>query len=335
MDLDVVFAGTSGSVPTPKRGLASCLIRRGGERILIDCGEGTQRQLMRSVGLTEIDLILVTHIHADHVLGIPGMLKTFSLHERSHPLVILGPRGFMHVFRDLRALTGKLSYTVEVDELPAGHVLERDGYVLEAVGTEHSVPSLGWKLAEHDRPGRFDIDEAQRLGVPEGPAWGKLQRGDSVELENGTVVTPDMVLGEPRTGRTIVYSGDTAACASVREAAADAELLIHEATFSIEEQERAHATKHSTAQEAALTAAAANVQMLALTHLSNRYFGKELLEEAQTVFERTVSPKDFDQIVVPFRERGVPELIKGGGKHGTKPDSVPAETSTAEVAAAL
>lgn len=323
MDMDVVFTGTAGSVPTPHRGLASCLIRRGGERILIDCGEGTQRQLMRSCGLTEIDLVLVTHVHADHVLGIPGMLKTFSLREREEPLTIYGPRGFAGVFRDLRSVIGKLSYPVTVEEVVGGSRFERDGYALIAVETRHSVPSVGWKLTEHDRPGRFDLEEAARLGVPEGPLFGRLQRGETVELGDGTIVTPQMVLGEARTGRAILYTGDTAACAEVRDAATGVDLLVHEATFATEEVDRAHATGHSTALEAALTAAAADVGMLALTHVSNRYLGRELLDEARAIFEHTVAPRDFDLIVVPFRERGEPELVKGGARGSGREPHMP------------
>ncbi|HEY7002797.1 MAG TPA: ribonuclease Z [Gaiellaceae bacterium] len=313
MDLDLVFLGTSGSVPTARRGLAGLLVRRGGERILFDCGEGTQRQLLRSsVGLVELPEIFLTHYHADHYLGLPGMLKTFALRGREVPLTVYGPPGLRDLFGILRRVFGRLSYEVTLVELEAGETIERSDYRIEAFAVEHGVSANGYALVEADRPGRFDLEEARRLGVPEGPLFGLLQKGERVELPDGGSVLPEQVLGPARPGRKVVLAGDTRAAPSVLEAARGADVLVHEATFAEEERERADETLHSTALSAAELAAAAGVGLLALTHLSNRYFGPEIVREARAVFAETVVPRDFDIIDVRFPERGGPRLVKGG-----------------------
>jgi ribonuclease Z len=313
VDLDLVFLGTSGSVPTAQRAPSALLLRRGGERLLIDCGEGTQRQLLRSsVGLIELREVFVSHFHADHYLGLPGMLKTFALRGRELPLTVYGPPGLRELFGALRRIFGKLTYSLELEELQPGDVLDRGEYDLVTFPVAHRVQSLGFALVERPRPGRFDVEAADALGVPSGPERGLLQAGESVTLDDGRVVTPDEVLGEPRAGRKVVLSGDTAPSPTVLEAARGAEVLVHEATFLDEERERAQETAHSTALEAAELARDADVGLLALTHLSNRYFGPESAREARTIFPDTVVPKDFDVIDVPFPERGEPRLIKGG-----------------------
>jgi ribonuclease Z len=313
VDLDLVFFGTSGSVPTPQRAPSALLVRRGGERLLFDCGEGTQRQMLRStVGLVELREVFVSHFHADHYLGLPGMLKTFALRGREAPLTVYGPPGLKELFGSLRRIFGKLTYPLELAELRPGDRLERDGYDLVTYPVAHGVRSLGFALVEHPRPGRFDVEAADALGVPPGPERGLLQAGESVTLADGRVVTPDEVLGPPRPGRKVVLSGDTAPSGTVLEAARGAEVLVHEATFLDEERERARETAHSTALEAAELARDAEVGLLALTHLSNRYFGPEAAREARTIFPDTVVPKDFDVIDVPFPERGSPQLAKGG-----------------------
>jgi ribonuclease Z len=316
VDLDLVFFGTSGSVPTAQRAPSALLVRRGGERLLFDCGEGTQRQLLRSsVGLVELREVFVSHFHADHYLGLPGMLKTFALRGRELPLTIYGPPGLKELFGALRRIFGKLTYPLELVELPPGEVLERDDYNLVTLPAAHGVVSLAFTLVEHPRPGRFDVEAADALGVPSGPERGLLQAGESITLEDDRVITPDEVLGPPRPGRKIVLSGDTAPSATVLEAARGAEVLVHEATFLDEERERAQETGHSTALEAAELAREAEVGLLALTHLSSRYFGPDAAREARTIFPETVVPKDFDVIDVPFPERGSPTLIKGGVLH--------------------
>ncbi len=313
MDFDVVFLGTAGSVPTARRAPTSLLVRRGGERLLVDCGEGTQRQLLRSgVGLVELDEILVTHYHADHFLGLPGLLKTFSLRGREQPLVVWGPHGLRELVESLRRIFGRLTYPLELRELRPGDTVDRGDHRLDAFGVDHRVPALGYVLVESGRPGRFDVEAARTHGVPEGPLWGQLQRGEPVELESGVTVDPQQVLGPARPGRRLVVSGDTRPCRSVLEAAIEADLLVHEATFTKGEQERAAETAHSTAADAAELARVAGVRMLALTHLSNRYFGHEVVAEAREVFASTVVPRDFDIIELPFAERGEPRLVKGG-----------------------
>jgi ribonuclease Z len=315
MDLDLVFLGTSGSVPTARRGLAGTLVRRGGERILVDCGEGTQRQLLRStVGLIELPEVFLTHYHADHYLGLPGMLKTFALRGREVPLTVYGPPGLRELFGGLQRIFGKLTYRLELVELRDGDTLDRGDYRILVFGVSHGVTANGYAFAELPRPGRFDVATARRLGVPEGPLFGRLQAGETVELPDGGEARPEQVLGPPRPGRRLVLAGDTAPAATVLEVAQHADLLVHEATFAEEERDRADETLHSTAAGAAALAKAAEVRMLALTHLSNRYFGPEIAREARAVFPETVVPRDFDIIDVPFQERGGPRLVKAGAR---------------------
>jgi ribonuclease Z len=313
VDLDIVFLGTSGSAPTARRNPSALLLRRGGERLLFDCGEGTQRQLLRSsVGLVDLREIFLTHFHADHYLGLPGMLKTFALRDRDLPLTIYGPPGLRDLFGALRIVFGRLPYPLELVEVRAGDALERDGYRLLVFPVSHGVSAVGYALVEAPRPGRFDVETADALGVPPGPERGALQRGESITLADGRTLTPDAVLGPPRAGRTIVYPGDTAPTDVVRARAEGADVLVHEASFAEEEAERAGETMHSTARQAAEVARDAGVRLLALTHLSPRYFGPEVLREAREVFPQAVAPRDFDTIEVPFPERGQPELVKGG-----------------------
>ncbi len=302
-------------MPTAKRALSATLVRRGGDRLLFDCAEGTQRQLLRSdLGLVELEEIYLTHFHADHYLGLPGMLKTFALRGREIPLVVHGPRGLDELFGTLRRIFGRLTYPVTTVELEPGATLERDGYRIEAFAVDHRVAAVGYRLVESERPGRFDVDEAIRLGVPDGRERGQLQRGEIVTLADGRVVTPADVLGDARAGRAVVLAGDTAPTAAVVDAATGADLLVHEATFLADERERARETAHSTAGEAALVAREAGVKLLALTHISTRYFAHQVLEEATELFPATVVPRDFDLVALPFPERGEPELVRSGAR---------------------
>jgi len=325
VDLDVVFLGTSGSAPTARRATSALLVRRGGERLLFDCGEGTQRQLLQSsVGLVDLREIFLTHYHLDHWLGLPGMLKTFALRDRDLPLAVYGPPGLKDLFGELRRVVGRLSYPLELVEVRGGDSLERAGYRILVVPVAHGTAAVGYALVEEPRPGRFDVATADSLGVPVGPERGALQRGEPVRLADGRVLEADAVLGPARAGRTIVYSGDTAPSADVVRAVAEgADLLVHEATFAAAESERAAETKHSTAGQAAELARDAGVALLALTHVSPRYFGPELLREAREIFPATVVPRDFDTIEVPFAERGEPRLVKGGGLPDRADDRVP------------
>jgi ribonuclease Z len=326
VDLDVVFLGTSGATPTAQRAPAATLVRRGGDRLLVDCAEGTQRQLLRcDVGLLELREVFLTHYHADHYLGLPGMLKTYSLRGRELPLTIYGPRGLRELLSTLRRVFGRLGYPLETVELEPGDVLERDGYRLETFAVNHGVAAVGYALVESARPGRFDVEVATALGVPDGPLRGVLQQGMPVTLDDGTAIVPEQVLGPPRAGRKLVLTGDTGVAASVVEAAAGADVLVHEATFLADESERAHDTLHSTAGEAADVAREAGVRLLALTHMSTRYFGHEVVEEARAIFPETVVPRDFDVVDIPFPERGAPALIRSGARTGS--GAVPAVVS--------
>jgi ribonuclease Z len=315
MDLDIVFLGTSASAPTAQRAPAALLVRRGGDKLLFDCAEGTQRQLMRStLGLPDLPEIFLTHFHGDHFFGLPGMLKTFSLRQREVPLTIYGPAGLRDLYKSLGRLIGKLSYPVELEEVRPGDALERDDYRFLVFPVHHGVSAVGYAVAEEDRPGEFDAASADALGIPFGPERGALQRGESVTLDDGKVLTPDAVLGAARPGRRIVIPGDTAPVETVRILAEGADVLIHEATFLEDERDRAADTLHSTALQAAEVARDAGVRLLALTHVSPRYFGPELAREAREVFPATVVPKDFDVIEVPYAERGEPNLIRRGAR---------------------
>ena len=303
MDLSVFFAGTAGSVPTARRGLPAVLVRRGGDRLLFDCGEGTQRQLIRTVGLPDVECIFLTHLHADHWLGLPGMLKSFELRDREAHLDVYGPPGTGEMLATMRRVVGRLRYPMTLTELSGGDEVRRDGCTITALQVSHRGTALGYAIVEDERPGRLDADLAQRLGVGFGPDLGRLQRGEPVGD-----VRPEQVVGPARPGRKVVLSGDTAPCDIVRVASHEADLLVHEATFLDEEAERAQQTGHSTALQAAELARDAHVRMLALTHVSTRYAGREVREEARAVFERTELPRDFDTIEVPFPEKGEPEL---------------------------
>jgi ribonuclease Z len=306
MDLSLFFAGTAGSVPTPKRGLPALLLRAGGERILLDCGEGTQNQLLRSIGLPDIDAIFITHLHLDHWLGLPGMIKTFDMRDRDRPLDLFGPPGLTALYNQvLRPIIGRTKYPLEVIELGHHEEVGFGDFVIASFPVSHRVEAYGYAFIEDDRPGRFDVEAARALGVTEGPDFGRLQRGETV---NG--VQPEQVVGSDRPGRRIVYTGDTSPVQSVEVYAHNADLLVHEATFCEDEKARARETGHSTAAQAARTAAEAGVKLLALTHLSTRYFPRDIRNEARTIFENTVVPRDFDSIEVPFPERGEPHLVK-------------------------
>lgn len=306
MDLSLFFAGTGGSVPSARRGLPAALLRRGADHILFDCGEGTQRQLVRSVGLADIDSVFVTHFHADHWLGLPGMLKSFALREREQPLAVYGPAGLRDLMEAVRFIYGKLPYKLTVAELEPGQSVRRDGYAITALPVRHrGAQAYGYAVVEDARPGHLDPQLAERLGVTPGPDFGRLTRGETI---NG--VKPEQVMGPAREGRKIVISGDTLPCEAVALAAHEADLLVHEATFAEEEAERAGQTGHSTARQAAELARDARVRMLALTHVSTRYAGGDLRDQARAVFPNTEAPRDLDTIDVPFPEKGPARLIR-------------------------
>jgi ribonuclease Z len=305
VDLSVFFAGTAGSIPTARRGLPSLLVRRGGDRILFDCGEGTQRQLVSSAGLMDLSEIFITHFHADHWLGLPGMLKTFDLRGRERPLAVHGPPGVRELVVLALRVAGRVRFELQLIELEPGQVLRRDGYSIASVAVDHRGPAFGYVLFEDERPGVFDPARARELGLIPGPEFGRVQRGETIRD-----VTPDEVMGATRPGRKLAISGDTVPCDSLRVAAHGADVLVHEATFAQDETDRAAETGHSTAAQAAALARDADVGLLALTHFSTRYPVHVLRDEARAVFSTTVLPRDFDEIVIPFAERGRPELVR-------------------------
>jgi ribonuclease Z len=325
MDLSIFFAGTGGSVPTARRGLPALVVRRGADRILFDCGEGTQRQLVSSSGLTELSEIFLTHFHSDHWLGLPGMLKTFDLRGRNRPLAIHGPPGLQALMALVLRMGGRPTYDLEVIELEPGEVLLRDGYRIAPIPVSHRSPAFGYVLFEDQRPGVFDQQAALRLGLEEGPEFGRVQRGETIRG-----VGPEQVLGPPRPGRKIVFSGDTSPCEPLQIAAHRADVLVHEATFAEEERERAQETGHSTAQQAATVARQADVVMLALNHVSTRHPVSLLRDEARAVFPATVIPRDFDTIEIPFAERGKPTLVRWNGRAIEPPVEAGTECARAE-----
>lgn len=304
MDLSLFFAGTGGSVPTARRGLPALLVRAGGDRLLFDCGEGTQRQLLKTVGLPELDAIFLTHYHADHWLGLPGMLKTFDLRGRERRLAVYGPPGLKAIFQALKPALGRTSYPLGLEELDRHEEVDFGEYAVASFPVHHRIPAYGYALLEDDRPGRFDPAAAERLGVEPGPDFGRLQRGEAVDG-----VTPEQVIGAGRAGRRVVISGDTAPCQAIEVLADGADVLVHESTFLSEDAARAKETGHSTAAQAAELAREADVGLLALTHLSTRYFPRDVRAEAKAVFDRTHVPRDFDAIEVPFPERGAPAVV--------------------------
>jgi ribonuclease Z len=324
MDLYVTFVGTSASVPSAARGTPATLIARGGSRWLVDCGEGTQRQLLRSgLGLVDLDVILITHLHGDHVLGLPGLLKTYGLRGRERVLHMIGPPGVRALLEVLGPVIGRLPFPLLARDEEPGPVWLEEGVEVRAFPVDHGVRALGYAMVEDPRPGAFDVAAARALGVPEGPRFGELQRGGEVRLADGSAVRPNQVMGPPRPGRTIVITGDTRPCAATLEAARGADLLVHEATLLDEDRARAVETGHSTALEAATLARAADVRLLALTHLSSRFGPREARREAEREFDRVVVPWDFDQVEIPFPERGAPRLLPA------EPGPAPRQASTA------
>jgi ribonuclease Z len=304
MSLHVTFLGTAGSVPTPKRSLPAVAIQRKGELLLLDCGEGTQRQMVQAkMGFHRKTKVFITHMHGDHVLGLPGLIQTMSLMDREKKLEIYGPKGicaFVELVKQTVQFT--LTFPTEVFEIEnAGKICEEKEYEVHTVWADHVIPSLAYALVEKPRAGKFYPEKAKKLGVPEGPLWSKLQRGFAVELPNGRTVKPEEVVGPPRPGRKIVYSGDTRPSKSLAEIASNADLLIHDATFDDNLEERAREDGHSTPGQAAKVAKEAKVRRLVLTHISARYEDSGiLLEQAKKVFPSVQIAEDFMQVDVPL-----------------------------------
>ncbi|NPE29584.1 ribonuclease Z [Methanococcoides sp. SA1] len=294
--LKVTFLGTGGSLPTTNRNPSAIMLNRDGELIMFDCGEGAQQQMMRAkTGMMNLSSIFITHFHADHILGIPGLVQTMSFQGRTEPLTIYGPE-WVEEFVKLLSAMGyyKLKFEIKAVKLKGGTSVKRDGYSVIALQTNHNIPSIGFALVEDERPGRFDREKAMALGVPVGPLFSKLHHGGSVEVD-GNIISAGDVVGEPRPGRTIVYSGDTRPCLDVLEASVGADLLIHDSTLADNMLDWAKEAMHSTAGEAAALAKKAGVKKLVLTHISSRYSDDAtlLLNDAKAIFKDVVIAEDL------------------------------------------
>jgi len=306
MSLSVVFLGTAGSVPTPQRSLPAIAVQRENELILFDCGEGLQRQMIRAgVGFHRKTKVFVTHMHGDHVLGLPGLLQTMSLMNREKGLEVYGPVGIEAFVKAIEeTVQFVLTFPVRVEEIEKAEVVCKEKeYEVQAICVDHLIPALAYALVEKPRPGKFYPEKAKSLGVPEGPLWSKLQQGSVVEIPNRGTVKPEDVLGPSRPGRKIVYTGDTRPVKNLVEFARNADLLIHETTFDDELLERALEEGHSTPSGAAETAKKAKAKWLVLTHISARYKDTSLLlEQAKKVFSRVDIAEDFMKIDLPLQD---------------------------------
>ena len=300
--LNLTFLGTSAARPTVERGVSAITLQREGETVLFDCGEGTQRQMMRyGVGFS-LSEIFFTHFHSDHFLGITGLVRTMGLQGRTEPMTFWGPSGARRVLTHALELGHERTpFEVTVNEVQPGDRLGRDGYDLEVVAADHGGSAVSWVLREHERLGRFDPEKARAMGIPEGPLWGRLHKGEVVTVD-GVAIRPDDLVGPSRAGRLVAISGDTRPTDAFVAAVQGADLIVHEATFSHEEHDRAVETRHSTAVEAAQVALAAGAKRLVLTHLSARFSvgSDQLLEEARAVFPETEIARDGMTVEIPF-----------------------------------
>jgi len=306
MSLRVIFLGTAGSVPTPKRSLPAILIQRKGEQLMFDCGEGVQRQMMMAkTGFHKKMKVFVSHMHGDHVLGLPGLLQTMALLDREKKLEVYGPSGIKRFIEAIKeTVQFVLTFPVEIHTIEkAGVICEEEEYAVKTVWANHAIPSLAYALEEKPRPGRFYPEKAEALGVPEGPLWSKLQHGQNVNFPDGRVIKPEQVVGPPRPGRKIVYTGDTRPFKEFAKFATGADLLIHDATLDDELAERAAEDGHSTPCQAAENAKKAKAKQLILTHISARYDDTSvLLEQARKIFKNTRVAEDFIKIEISLLE---------------------------------
>ena len=306
--LFVHFLGTAGALPTPNRNPSCVMIRRGSDTLLFDCGEGAQQQMMRLKTGFVVNAIFISHWHADHYLGIFGLIETMSFNGRTEPMTIYGPHGVEKYVDIIRQLTPKIPFPLHAVEMADGDVAIFDGYAVMAFKTHHGMESVGYILEEDMRPGRFDREGAIALGVKPGPLFGKLQRGQSVIIERDgetVTITPDMVMGERRPGRKVVYTGDTRPVKNRTDLLSGADLLIHEATFDEEEgAERAREVWHSTAREAGEVATSVCPKKLALVHISSRYTSSaNHVKDAKEVFDGDViAPNDLTTVEIPYRD---------------------------------
>ena len=302
--LSIIFLGTGGSWPTIKRNVTSIAVKRGGEIILFDCGEGTQRQFQKSkLSYMQISKIFITHFHGDHFLGIPGLVQTMQLNDREIPLHIFGPKGINQLVKQLLSLGYfKPNYEIISHEIDEETTLDFNEYFIKIIRVNHGVPTLGYCLEEKMRPGKFNKSKALKLGIPEGPLFSKIQKGQTIILKDGKKIIPEMILGPPRKGRKIVISGDTRPIDKMVAFANHADVLIHEATFDSSLEEISMEYGHTTASQAAEIAKKANVERLFLNHISPRYLDNKVLEEeAKKVFKKSIVPKDFQHFEIKLK----------------------------------
>ncbi len=300
--MEIVFLGTGGTWPSPQRNVSAIGVRMGSEVLLLDCGEGTQRQLMRSpLSFMKVNKVLITHFHGDHFLGLPGLLQSMHMNEREEPVSVYGPRGIGTLVEQvLRLGYFKAGFPVHAHEMEDGAVAEGDGYAIHAAAAHHNVPALAFRIQEDDRPGRFYLERAKSLGIPEGPLYRKLQRGESVAVGEKTY-TPEDVLGPPRKGRSLVYTGDTLPSEALIAFAKDCDVLVHDATVDGSLEERGNEYGHSSSRQAAEVAKRCGARKLFLTHVSPRYEDTSpLLEDATPIFEHTEVAEDFLEYRVPM-----------------------------------
>lgn len=299
--LKIIILGTSGGIPTVERNLPAIAIKKDREIILFDCAESTQRQMGKAkLSVSRISKIFVTHLHGDHIMGIPGILQTLSLLNRNKPLYLFGPNGLMDFITAIKkTVEFTLTFDIYVKEAAEGVIYETNDYYIECVKTRHTNSSFAYAFVEKDRPGKFHPNKALALRIPMGPLWKKLQQGETIILSEGRKIEPSEVADPPKPGRKIVYSGDTAPCESVKKISKNATLLIHESTYGDDLEEKAFETNHSSASQAAKIAEESSVQKLLLTHISQRYSNpKELLEQAQKIFQNTIIAEDLMEITL-------------------------------------
>lgn len=301
--MELTFLGTAGSWPTKERNASAIALDMEKEVVLLDCGEGTQRQLFQSpVSFMRVRRIFITHFHGDHFLGLPGLLQSMGLNNRSEPVDIYGPRDcsrFVRLVMEMGYFTKK--FEVIPHDVAPGDEIELGSYTVMAVGAEHPVPALAFRVQERTKRGRFDGDKARKMGC-RGPDFARLERGEAVTVEDGTRVTPEMVMGPPRPGRSVVYTGDTAPSEDILRLAHGTDILIHEATTMKNLEAEANKWGHSSANQAAEIAREAFVGELLLTHFSSRYQDVgPLEEEAREVFPQSTAAYDFFSRLVKQR----------------------------------
>lgn len=306
--MQVTFLGTSSGVPTRARNVSSVALRlpQRAELWLFDCGEGTQHQFLRSdLRLSQLRRVFVTHMHGDHVFGLPGLLASLGLAGSSAGVDLYGPDPLEAYLQGvLRTSSTRIGYPIAVHPVRGAAengtvLLEDDDIIVRTTPLTHRVPAYAYRIEQKPRPGRFDVDQARALAIPPGPIYAALKRGETVSLDDGRRIDGRQLCGPTRPGVSVVYCTDTVFCEAAVALARGADLLIHEATFSHGEAEMAFQRQHSTSTMAAQTAAEAGVRQLALTHLSPRYApgnaitADDLLAEAQAIFPNTVLAKDF------------------------------------------